>query len=133
MDREYGLDRIKAVAVLFVVAIHSLGLLGRHDTIGVVAPRLMEWAVPAFFFAAGYVRSRTTPYPPGQIRRWLVRLLPTYLIASALAYAARFYFGERLGIRDVALGLLTGSAWGIFYFVPLLLTALVLSLALARY
>jgi hypothetical protein len=99
-----------------------------------MAPILMEWAVPAFFFVGGYVRARDKHYPKGTTRRWLVRLLPLYVLASVLALLARRYvLGEVLTLGDGLSAFLTGSAWGIYYFVPLFAGALICSHALARW
>jgi len=136
VERENGIDRVKAVATLCVVAIHCQTpfSIGRTDLVGRVIPVVTEWAVPAFFFLGGYVRARTTPYPPGTTRRWLKRLLPVYFLASTLALLVRrFEFGEHLAIGEVLLALVTGSAWGIYYFVPLFLGALLSSHVLARW
>ena len=136
VEREHGVDRVKAVATLCVVAIHCqtpFGI-GRTDLLGRAIPALTEWAVPAFFFVGGYVRARTTPYSPGTTRRWLLRLLPVYLLASLLALLCRRYvLGETVALEGIPLSLLTGSAWGVYYFVPLFLGVLVFSHALARW
>jgi len=132
VEREHGVDRLRALAILCIVAIHcqTLFVIGRTDLMG----RLSEWAVPGFFFVGGYVRARTTPYSPGTTRRWLVRLLPAYLIASLLALLLRSsVFGEPLALAKVLLALLAGSAWGIYYFVPVFLGVLICSHALARW
>jgi peptidoglycan/LPS O-acetylase OafA/YrhL len=135
VEREHGVDRVKAVAALCVVAIHSQNFfVGRTDLIGRVMPVFTEWAVPAFFFVGGYVRARTTPYSPGTTRGWLTRLLPVYLLASLLALMFRYFvYSDPVGLVEVVRSLLIGSAWGIYYFVPLFLGALICSHGLARY
>lgn len=136
MGREYGVDRVKAFAAVCVVAIHCqtpFGI-GRTDVMGRALPVLTEWAVPAFFFVGGYVRARTTPYPHGTTTRWLRRLLPVYLLASALAVTTRYFVLENLlPLREIPAILLTGSAWGIYYFVPLFLGVLIFSHVTARW
>lgn len=135
MNREHGVDRAKAVAIACVPVIHALAPWGlRTDRVGQMMPYFTEWAVPAFFITAGYLRARSTPYPPRQVSRWLTRLLPSYLVASVLAWLFRVVvMSESLGVRQVVVDLLTGNAWGTYYFVPLFLGALVFSILLARF
>ncbi len=136
MTRDHGLDRLKAAAISCVVLIHSLG--PRTNPAGTyqsqLLPLLLEWAVPSFFFAAGYLRARTSPYPAHETFRWVQRLVPTYLIASVCALLFRWVVqGDPVVPVQILVDLAVGSAFGIFYFVPLLLGALLFSILLARF
>jgi peptidoglycan/LPS O-acetylase OafA/YrhL len=133
-QRDGGIDRIKAIAIVCVVAIHSVNLWGRRDLGALVVSATTSWGVPAFFLVSGYLHSRITPYPNGTLARWCRRLLPTYIAATVVALAFRGYvLGEPTGLSELPVALLVGSGWGIYYFVPVLLGALCLSLVFARY
>ena len=136
MKRDYGVDRVKAIAILCVVGIHCQPLLGfgRTDMFGRLFPSFTEWAVPAFFFVGGYVRFRQKPYASGTTRRWLTRLLLPYVVASVLALVFRRYvLAEPITLGALPLTLLVGSAWDPYYFVPLFTGVLLFSHTLARW
>jgi fucose 4-O-acetylase-like acetyltransferase len=94
---------------------------------------LVWWAVPTFFFASGYLRQTSEPVPMRTLGRWLVRLLVPYAIAALLACAYRvFVLGQSLGPGGIPFVVVTGSAWPVYYFVPMLAGACVLAAALSR-
>jgi surface polysaccharide O-acyltransferase-like enzyme len=128
-----AIDFLKAAAIVTVIYIHGVG-----DPFDLArlpwAAYLTSWAVPAFFFASGFLHQRDLPLDAATRRRWTRRLLVPYAIASVLAIAVRAGVrGESLGWRDALFMLTTGSAWGIYYFVPVLFGALLVTPLLARF
>jgi len=126
------IDLLKALAIVMVIWIHAFA-----DPWNTAALQpfviLVSWAVPAFFFASGYLRYTTRPVDGATLGRWLTRLVVPYTIATLLALAYR-----RLGLRHnpevlgVTFNLLTGSAWPVYYFVPMLAGAYLLAALLSR-
>ena len=117
-----------------VVCIHVFEIGARRDLIGQLGAAATLWAVPAFLFVSGFLHSRVTPYLPGQFFHWFRRLLPTYAVATCLALLYRRYeLQQPVGVRDVVVAFFAGSGWGIYYFVPILIGVLCVSVVLARY
>lgn len=120
------LDVLKAAGIVTVVWIHAFMRLAEPmpelvQRLGFLA----RFAVPGFFLAAGYLQAC------GPRMGWrdfcsrrLMRLLVPYLVATALALAFRLVVGDHRGsmgrlLRDVV----GGGGWGIYYFVPVLVSA----------
>lgn len=131
--RRRGIDALKASAIVTVVWIHAAGSpLDLAHTVPLEAV-LTSWAVPAFFFAAGFLHATPRRVDLATVLRWTLRLGVPYAIASVLALAARRgVLGERLTAGDALFALVTGSAWGIYYFVPVLLGAELAAALLSR-
>ncbi len=112
-------DTLKAGAIVAVVWIHAFQVWGRP--LPPVIERLgflTRFAVPAFFFASGFLSGRAGTPTLRVVGRRLVRILGPYILASLGAMLLR---AEVLHQPiNPALELATGSAWGIYYFVPLL-------------
>jgi surface polysaccharide O-acyltransferase-like enzyme len=126
------IDLMKAAAIVTVIWIHAFA-----DPVHVAAldlsTVLVSWAVPAFFFASGYLRHARRPVDGAAVGRWLVRLLVPYTIATLLAVAyRRLVLDHPLGAGDTLFVLATGSAWPVYYFVPMLAGAYLLAAALSR-
>ena len=89
------IDLLKALAIVTVIWIHAFA-----DPWNLAALQpfviLVSWAVPAFFFASGYLRHTTRPVDIATLGRWLVRLLVPYSIATALALPA----GLRVAVNN---------------------------------
>ena len=81
--RIHGLDRLKAVAIVTVIWIHGFHTFVFWRSVYEQWSHIVTiWAVPAFFFASGWLHARDTRYPPGTMARWLRRLGIPYVIAT---------------------------------------------------
>lgn len=133
MERYYPIDVVKALGILVVIWIHSFGPLYGPEWV-VRLNFLARWAVPGFFFCSGFLAQRSGP---GSFRDFLAmrggRILPPYLVASVLAILLRnVLYGQPLSFRRAVVELLSGSAFGIYYFVPLIFGALFLGFVVSR-
>jgi fucose 4-O-acetylase-like acetyltransferase len=128
-------DWIKSVGILVVVGIHSL-----RPAWSPAASPLERWllhvsvfAVPGFVLASAVLHAGRERIPLATTRRRIVRLLVPYLVATA---GAEIYWtveqGELPGPGRVALDVLVGGAFGIYYYVPLMLVFVALAPLLAR-
>jgi peptidoglycan/LPS O-acetylase OafA/YrhL len=134
-QRNPGIDRLKATAIVAVVWIHCFNQWGAPRSLWAQFSTLMTaFAVPGFFFASGFVHSRLDPFPPGTLARWARRILVPYAIASLFAFALRkLWLRENLAAMQVVIDLLIGNALGIYYFVPVLCMCLGIAVPLARW
>jgi peptidoglycan/LPS O-acetylase OafA/YrhL len=126
------IDLLKALAIVMVIWIHAFA-----DPWNTAALQpfviLVSWAVPAFFFASGYLRHTTHPVDAATLGRWLTRLLVPYVIATLVALAyRRLVLHHNPEVLGIPFNLLTGSAWPVYYFVPMLAGAWVLAAFLSR-
>jgi peptidoglycan/LPS O-acetylase OafA/YrhL len=130
-----AIDVLKAAATLTVVWIHTAHGLARPASVFVYLTTILSsFAVPAFFFAAGFLRWRPFPIRLADLGRWLRRLLVPYLVASVIwivADAVRTGRAPRPGA--IAGSLVFGNALFIYYFVPVLAGALVLTMPMSRW
>ncbi|MBI4518406.1 MAG: acyltransferase [Deltaproteobacteria bacterium] len=128
------IDALKAAAIVAVVWIHAFTIYGVTHPLGVrFLASLTVAAVPAFFFASGFLQYSARPAAWAELRLRLWRLLPPYLLASALALALRAaVLPHALTWREVWWAVCTGSAFGIYYFVPMLCGAIVLGWIMPR-
>lgn len=131
-----AIDVLKASGIIVVMWIHAFQLFGNTEPL--VIQRLAfvtRYAVPAFFVASGFLYAYGRPLSWRQFAaRRLTRLLVPYAIASLLAMGFRhFAFSERLNGPQALFELATGGAWGIYYFVPLLLGAAVVGNGVFRF
>ena len=124
------IDLLKASAIVMVVWIHATAEPWNTAALQPFVI-LVNWAVPTFFFASGYLRYTTVPVSGATLRRWLVRLLVPYVIATVIAVFYRRHVLHQ-NTLSLALNLLAGIAWPVYYFVPMLATAYVLAAALSR-
>ena len=123
--RIYSIDWLKAVGIVTVVWIHSIGVPFTPEALS-WSTYLASWAVPGFLFASGFLHYREEPVSADLLRQWARRLLVPYLIASVLALLFR---ATVLGHHNLTPGLavysvLTASAFGLYYYVGVLLLAL---------
>jgi fucose 4-O-acetylase-like acetyltransferase len=120
-------DVLKALGIIAVVWIHSFLKLGEpRDEFCARLGFLTRFAVPAFFFVAGFLQAA------GPRKSWLqflkgksFRLLVPYLVASLLAFVFSYFWDEKeYSIKNIVCALFVGSADGIYYFIPLLFLAM---------
>lgn len=127
------IDLLKAIAIVMVIWIHAFATPWDLAALPLSAI-LVSWAVPTFFFASGYLRQTTRPVDGATLARWLQRLLVPYAIATVLAVAyRRTVLHHRLDLGDALFALATGSAWPVYYFVPMLAGAYLLAGILSRW
>jgi fucose 4-O-acetylase-like acetyltransferase len=124
------IDLLKAAAIVMVIWIHAFA--DPWDTAALqLQAILVSWAVPAFFFTSGYLRQTTRPVDGTTLARWMQRLLVPYVIATVIAVAYRRQVLHQ-DTLSLTFNLLTGAAWPIYYFVPMLAGAYVLAAVLSR-
>src|SRR5262249_35704131 len=85
--RSTAIDLLKACSIIAVIWIHAFQQLFWTEAVFFQRVALLtRFAVPAFFFASGYLYGRAGPLP---VRRFvtdrLMRLLVPYVVASILA------------------------------------------------
>lgn len=132
--REVGVDVLKAAAILTVIWIHAVFAGYRPEAGLYLALRsLSHFAVPAFFFAAGFLHFRDGPIPMSLFGRRLNRVVLPYLIASGIALVGWSIYAEVPTVADVAFWLATGRSLGIYYFVPPFVGAVALGVLLSRW
>jgi len=126
------IDLLKASAIVMVIWIHAFADPWNLHALQLQAI-LVSWAVPTFFFASGYLRQTTRPVDGATLARWMQRLLVPYVIATVLAVAyRRVVLHQRYDLSDALFALATGSAWPVYYFVPMLAGAYLLAALLSR-
>jgi peptidoglycan/LPS O-acetylase OafA/YrhL len=134
--RYASIDVLKASGIIVVIWIHAFQEFGNTEPL--IIRRLAfltRFAVPAFFFASGFLSARGRALAMREFAaRRLLRLLVPYLVASLLALGFRhFMFSEQIAGRQAAFELATGAAWGVYYFVPLLLGAAIAGQGVFRF
>jgi fucose 4-O-acetylase-like acetyltransferase len=131
-----AIDTLKAVGIIIVPMIHTFNALGLPPTPARKVFALVTlFAVPGFFFAAGFLANRPgVSWTFAQLKSRLLRIVLPYLVASLFGLV----FYQRSGVLTLRLGdvlftLATGSAVGIYYFVPMLLGIIALTPLLPRH
>src|SRR5262249_22932250 len=130
-----AIDALKASAILTVIYIHGHGQIVAPER-PTASAFLTWWAVPAFFVASGFLHQQDTPIPAARLRRWLRRLLGPYVVATTIALLLRNLdagFGPPVGVREAGFAVLTGSAFNVYYYVPVLCGALIAAVPVARF
>jgi len=132
--RYVPIDILKAAAIIGVIWIHSFHRWGPpRFALQPLSHLLTAFAVPAFFFASGFLHCGPAASQGSVIMRRAKRLLVPYFVASVAALGYRhFLFHETITVAGAFFDLVTGSAWGIYYFVPLLVGAAVVLPLFAR-
>jgi peptidoglycan/LPS O-acetylase OafA/YrhL len=125
-------DRVKAAAILAVIANHALPLLASGG--GVPWQEAFRWLVqfhvPSFLLVSGLLYARAGLRDGTVVRRRLERVLVPYLVAS-LVMEASGLAGATSG-RDAFFQILTGGALPIYYNVYLLTLSILATALLSR-
>jgi peptidoglycan/LPS O-acetylase OafA/YrhL len=135
-SRFAAIDLLKAAGIVAVVWIHAFLKWGApHPEAIERIGYLTRFAVPGFLFAAGFLQAAGPRMSPRElVTKRLARILLPYLVASVAAFSFRaFVLAEPCSFRRITVELATGGAWGIFYFVPVLVGATLLGEWLFRY
>ena len=129
MNRFAFVDILKATGIISVVWIHSFLKWGEPrdefcDRVGY----LTRFAVPAFFFVAGFLQATISSKSfMDFLSQKSLRLLVPYLVASFFVILYKSIFSGTLpDPQAVGISLLLGSADGIFYFIPVLFLCMIL-------
>jgi peptidoglycan/LPS O-acetylase OafA/YrhL len=133
--RHAWIDLLKAVGIVSVVWIHAFCRLGENPPLTCRIAYVTRFAVPAFFFVAGFLQACSPRIGAMEFAsRRLVRLMVPYLVASMAAFPVRQSLeGGSLTIKAVIMGLCNGDAFGIYYFVPLLVGVTAIGEVVFRY
>lgn len=133
--RHAWIDLLKATGIVSVVWIHAFCRLGENPPLISRIAYVTRFAVPAFFFVAGFLQaSGPRVGTKAFASQRLVRLVLPYLIASLTAILVRQSLdGQCPSVGAIVLRLCSGDAWGIYYFVPLLIGVTVLGHVLFRF
>jgi peptidoglycan/LPS O-acetylase OafA/YrhL len=130
------IDLLKAAGIVAVIWIHAFNRFDVAQTPLVERlSMLSRFAVPAFFLASGFLQAVGRRTGPGEFfTQRLRRLLVPYGVASAVAILFRWLaLGESFAPATMLRMLVTGDAWGIYYFLPLLVVTSALGEILFRF
>ena len=118
--RYAAIDHLNAMAIVAVCVTHAMPSVFEPGTTAVdrLVTAMLSFHVPAFLFAAGFLATRRGPVGFGQVRARLQRVLVPYFLASLVALLLGLWATPTL--RRLVFHLVTGSALGIYYFVPVL-------------
>ncbi len=136
-----AIDYLKAASIVGVALIHAGRPFWdpRHGPWDLwISAFLPQFAVPAFFFASGFLYQRAEPIPWSDVSRRLQRVLVPYLVASGAVMALGWAQTQKpraiveellpalsespLALHALTAGIqiLTGSALEIYYFIFLI-------------
>lgn len=133
-QRYVAIDTLKATAIITIVWIHTFESWPMRP-----APFILQlsvftgFGVPAFFFASGFLLYQPSPISGQLLRRRLRRVLVPYVVASLVATTGRWLALGPYRLTQVAYEFVTGSAVNIFYFVPILVGAMLLYALVSRF
>lgn len=132
--RSTAIDVLKASAIVTVIWIHAF-LPWWRPHVGVFRwlGSLSRFAVPTFFFAAGFLYLQSAPMDGKLVWRRLRRLLSPYVVASLIAVAAQAAYLRTVTWQEAIRELLLGDAVGVYYFVPPFAGAVLLAALVARW
>jgi probable poly-beta-1,6-N-acetyl-D-glucosamine export protein len=135
--RDHSFDALKGAAIITVIAIHATNSgwswyekdNGSWNYIfSLIMSKAYAYAVPTFFFAAGYFVTKNKYLIEGAYFRFLYqrlrRLLIPYLIFSL---SITFIIHHNFNIKYVILSLLLGRVQGPYYFIIILLSLTVMT------
>lgn len=136
--RNHRLDWIRAIAIIFVLVIHSVHQYVNTDNQEIIAgwfSTVTRPTIAMFLFSSGYF-FRVNPTFPYLVDRYK-RVLAPYLVFSFLAilYQQRIIRAAGYIIANwdsVLTDLLFGNTWGIYWFIPLIIFIYTLGFLLLR-
>jgi surface polysaccharide O-acyltransferase-like enzyme len=134
IQRAVAIDVLKASAIVTVIWIHAfVSWSPRQGGLLPALGSLSRFAVPAFFFAAGFLHFRDAPIRGNVLARRLNRVVWPYLVASLIALAAWSIQHGRPSWHEAFFWLLIGNCVGIYYFVPPFIGAVVFGTVVSRW
>lgn len=127
-----ALDYIKAAAIIAVTLTHAVpGFFDDGATaVAFFASALTGFQVPAFLVVSGFLSRAETPLGWRQVAERLGRILPPYFVATAVVWMLGLVIFPTP--RKFVFKIVTGAAFGHFYFVPVLAFCFVLLPILSR-
>lgn len=119
-DRLAALDWIKAAAIIAVLLTHGVpGFFDRPITPAeLTALTLTGFHVPSFLFVAGFLSRAEAPVGLRRVSDRWQRILVPYFVVTAIIWLLGLV--EFPTPRKFAFKIVTGAAFGHFYFVPVL-------------
>ncbi len=131
-ERIPALDTIKAAAIVAVLCTHAVpAFFDRPFTPSeLLALTLTGFHVPSFLFVSGFLSRADVPVGWRRVADRLQRLLPPYLVATAAVWA--FGMVTFPTFRKLVFVVVTGVAFGHYYFVPVLAFCFLLLPLLSR-
>ena len=130
--RYAAIDHLKTMAIVSVCITHAMPnvLQGMTPTSAErIATVMLSFHVPALLFAAGFLAAAGRRNA-GPVGAQLKRILVPYLVASIVAIVLLRW--RVVTLHQVAFWLATGSAIGIYYFIPVLVCCLATLPIIAR-
>jgi probable poly-beta-1,6-N-acetyl-D-glucosamine export protein len=121
-NRDFSLDALRGIAIIAVVAIHAIYLAGNPDAPYYIYYRqILNFAVPVFFFMAGYWASREKVASFDEckmfLKRRLSRICLPYLFWSVIFLGLSFIKARDINLQKGVFSLLTGGACMGYYFI----------------
>jgi peptidoglycan/LPS O-acetylase OafA/YrhL len=129
-SRHAVIDWLRVAAIIAVVCHHSGPHAMSSPIERFVRDTLTDFDVPVFLFASGFLYFAPTPVRLRELGRRFERVLIPYVLASALVWTVGLK--PQSGLADMAFGLATGSALGIYYYVFLITISIPLVWPLSR-
>ncbi len=131
--RDTSFDALRGVAIIAVVAIHSIGYslmnlkiepdFWSYDLV-IICRQLLNFAVPLFIFISGYWTpmsiSSSNEYRTF-LKKRVPRVLIPYVFWSLIIISIFSFTGSEINFREILITLLTGGAIGPYYFVILII------------
>ncbi len=127
-----AVDYIKSAAILAVLVQHAVPAFfdrpwtpTEKTVFGIIS-----FHVPTFLFISGFLSHAEKTVSWGGIGTRLLRIVPPYLVATAVAWA--FGFVELPTLRRLVFVIVTGAALAHYYFVPMLILCVLMLPVLSR-
>lgn len=130
-DREASFDALRGIAIIAVVAMHAIPWQQYTNSVGLSCRQLLNFAVPAFLFMAGYWSAKKPissleDYKQFLIKRFLRIAIP-YLFWSVIYLSYEDIKIHDFDLEKTLVVLLTGKASVQFYFIILIAQLYVLT------
>ncbi|MBN1392539.1 MAG: acyltransferase [Sedimentisphaerales bacterium] len=129
-DRDLSFDAFRGIAIIAVIAIHSIDSLFPWQSPATVWQDLflvatyrqfLNFAVPSFIFISGYWASKKSIISPESyktfLRRRLSRVLVPYLFWSVILLGFEAFKTHNVDAQQIAFKLLTGRAISVYFFI----------------
>lgn len=119
--RDLSIDAFKGVAIIAVVAIHTIYIAGSPHSLAFVYYRqLLNFSVPLFFFIAGYWSSKARIDSLKDYANFLggrlSRILVPYFFWSAILIGYAVFYSGSIDLYQTVFNLFTGGACLGYYF-----------------
>ena len=131
--REISFDALRGVAIIAVVAIHSLGYSLMNVkfepnvwsyNLAIACRQLLNFAVPAFIFISGYWTQNNISSGKEYeafLKRRIPRVLVPYIFWSLIILSIFSFSGNSINVREILIKLITGGTIDPYYFIILII------------